>query len=166
MRTVYIYSAARAQAAVSARQLKAAKATAELDRLRRTAGSRYHPDERAVRARAEQVCRARRVTSLVRYENGADPASGKATFTWTFDQTALDAETASDGWYALLTNPTPAEADTAEVLHRYKGQEKVERRYSDYKGPLAVAPLFLADQPALRQLAGPQKNIDKGLTRS
>jgi len=29
------------------------------------------------------------------------------------------------------------------VLIRYKGQEVVERRYSAFKGPLAVAPMFL-----------------------
>ncbi|OHV44491.1 IS1634 family transposase [Pseudofrankia sp. BMG5.36] len=143
VRTVHVWSSARAQAAVSARRLKLARATDELDRLVRTAGTRYHPDEQAVRARAEQVCRSRRVTGLVHYEIDADEASGKTTFTWAFDETALAAEAASDGWYALLTNLTVAEADAAEVLRRYKGQEKVERRYSDYKGPLAVAPLFL-----------------------
>jgi transposase len=29
------------------------------------------------------------------------------------------------------------------VLIRYRGQEVVERRYSAFKGPLAVAPMFL-----------------------
>ena len=29
------------------------------------------------------------------------------------------------------------------MLIRYKGQEVVERRYSAFKGPLAVAPMFL-----------------------
>jgi Transposase len=43
----------------------------------------------------------------------------------------------------LLTNLDPADADTAQVLIRYKGQPDVERRYGDFKGPLAVAPMFL-----------------------
>jgi transposase len=30
-----------------------------------------------------------------------------------------------------------------DVLLRYKGQEAVERRYGNLKGPLAVAPMFL-----------------------
>jgi transposase len=143
VRTVHVYSSARAQAAVSARRLKLAKARDELDRLGRTAGTRYHPDATAVRARAEAICRSRRLGALVRYTVGTDTASGKATFTWAFDQAALDAQAATDGWYALLTNLTAADADTAEVLRRYKGQEKVERRYGDFKGPLAVAPMFL-----------------------
>jgi transposase len=62
---------------------------------------------------------------------------------WAYDQAALEAESATDGWYALLTNLDPAEADTASVLLRFKGQEASERRYGNYKGPLAVAPMFL-----------------------
>ncbi len=69
--------------------------------------------------------------------------AAKPTLTWHFDADALDAEAATDGWYALLTNLDPAQANTAEVFRRYKGQEVVERRYSDFKGPLAVSPFFL-----------------------
>ncbi len=60
-----------------------------------------------------------------------------------YDQAALEAESATDGWYALLTNLDPAEAGTASVLLRFKGQDASERRYGNYKGPLAVAPMFL-----------------------
>ena len=70
------------------------------------------------------------------------PATGKPTLVWSFDQAAIDAEAAADGWYALLTN-LPADVCAAEVLARYKGQEAVERRYGTFKGPLAVAPMFL-----------------------
>jgi hypothetical protein len=45
---------------------------------------------------------------------------------------------------AVPTAAVPTAAvPTAAVLHRYKGQQIVERRYSDFKGPLALAPLFL-----------------------
>ncbi len=67
---------------------------------------------------------------------------GKPTLTWWFDQAAIDAEAATDGWYALLTNLGATET-AAEVLLRYKAQEAVERRYGNLKGPLAVAPIFL-----------------------
>jgi hypothetical protein len=52
-------------------------------------------------------------------------------------------KTATDGWYALLTNLKTTEADAAEVFRRYKGQEAVERRHQAFKGPLAVSPLFI-----------------------
>jgi transposase len=48
-----------------------------------------------------------------------------------------------DGWYGLLTNLTIEQADAAEILRRYKGQEVVERRYGAFKGPLGVTPMFL-----------------------
>ncbi len=69
--------------------------------------------------------------------------TGKPVLSWHFDQAALDAEAATDGWYALLTNLEPGQAGAAEVFRRYKGQHIVERRYGEFKGPLAVAPLFL-----------------------
>ncbi|GAB3160568.1 hypothetical protein [Microbispora hainanensis] len=42
---------------------------------------------------------------------------------------AIDAEAAGDGWYALLTNLGPDQADAEQILRLYKGQEAVERRY-------------------------------------
>ncbi|MFD9242557.1 hypothetical protein ACFV0D_11645 [Streptomyces sp. NPDC059556] len=40
---------------------------------------------------------------------------------------------------------TPEQADPSEVLRRHKGQGAVERRYGDFKGPLAVTPVFVQD---------------------
>ncbi|MER7578108.1 hypothetical protein [Streptomyces sp. NPDC126514] len=74
---------------------------------------------------------------------GHPPDTAKPALAWHFDQQAIDAEAATDGWYALLSNLDPEEADAAEVLIRYKGQPTVERRYSEFKGPLAVTPMFL-----------------------
>jgi hypothetical protein len=68
---------------------------------------------------------------------------GKPTLTWHFDPAALAAEQATDGWYGLVTNLDSTQVDAAQVLARYKGQEVVERRYGAFKGPLAVAPLFV-----------------------
>ena len=67
---------------------------------------------------------------------------GKPALTWWPGQAAIDAEAATDGWYALLTNLAP-DVTAKEVLLRYKAQEAVERRYGNLKGPLAVAPMFL-----------------------
>jgi hypothetical protein len=63
--------------------------------------------------------------------------------TWHFDQEAIDAEAAVDGWYALLTNLPADQATPAQVLLHYKGQGTVERRYSHVEGPFAIAPMFL-----------------------
>lgn len=38
------------------------------------------------------------------------------------------------------------------MLRRYKGQEVVERRYGNFKGPLAVAPMFLKNNRRIEAL--------------
>jgi len=151
LRRVFAWSSARAQAAAKARADKLARASGDLQRLTRGLGGRHDPDADAATARVRQLAAARRVKAYLRAQVGTDPASGKPTLAWHFDQAALDAEAATDGWYALLTNLDPTKATPAEVLARYKGQQVVERRYGDFKGPLAVAPMFL--QPTTRTAA-------------
>ena len=143
LRRVFVHSTARAGAAQTARAKKLARATEDLDRLMRGLGSRHYPDQAAVRTRLAVIAKTRRVASVLTATTGTDPATGKPTLTWEFDAQALDAEAATDGWYALLTNLDATDADAAEVLIRFKGQEVSERRYGNFKGPLAVAPLFL-----------------------
>ena len=84
------------------------------------------------------IAAKRRVGDYLRHTVGVD-SSAKPTLEWRFDQAALDHEAATDGWYCLLTNLGLAEADAGEVLVRYK-VKVVERRYGNFKGPIAVAP--------------------------
>jgi transposase len=142
LRRVFVHSTMRAQAAITARAKKLDRARDDLDRLTRGLGSRHYPNEAAVRERVTAIGRTRRVASYLRATTGTDPGTGKPTLVWSFDQSSIDAEAATDGWYALLTT-LPAGVSAGEVLIRYKGQEVVERRYSAFKGPLAVAPMFL-----------------------
>ncbi|MGH9071101.1 MAG: IS1634 family transposase [Acidimicrobiales bacterium] len=151
LRRVFVYSSARATAAKVARDKKLARATDDLTRLTNGLGGRHYPDAAAVRTRVDAIATKRRVKDYLVVSIGVDEAN-KPTFTWSYDQVALDAEAASDGWYALLTNLDPAEAGPAEVLLRYKGQEVVERRYGDFKGPLAVAPMFLKNNARIQAL--------------
>ncbi|MEU4565014.1 IS1634 family transposase [Actinoplanes sp. NPDC023936] len=143
VRRILVHSSANQHAAQTARQLKLGKARTDLDTLTRTAGTRYHPDIAAVTTKAAQISRKRRVGAYLRTTVTTDPDTGKPVFAWHFDQAAIDAEAATDGWYALLTNLETSQADAAEVLRRYKAQNTVEQRYSTIKGPLAVAPMFL-----------------------
>ncbi|GAB3831552.1 hypothetical protein ACFPIJ_29730 [Dactylosporangium cerinum] len=64
-------------------------------------------------------------------------------FAWHYDQDAIQGEAATDGWYTLLSNLPPADADPAEILRRHKNQPAVEQGYATIKGTLAVAPMFL-----------------------
>jgi len=142
VRRVFVHSTARAQAAATARAKKLDRARDDLDRLTRGLGSRHYPTEQAVTERITAIGRARRVATYLKTTIGTDPGTGEPTLAWWFDQATIDTEAATDGWYALLTT-LPATVTAAEVLIRYKGQEVVERRYSAFKGPLAVAPMFL-----------------------
>ena len=151
LRRVFVWSSARAGAARSARDKKLARAADDLGRLGRGLGGRHYPGAKQVDERVAAIARERRVKAYLRATVGTD-AAGKPTLAWHFDAQALAAEAATDGWYALLSNLSTDEADAAEVLRRYKGQEVVERRYGNFKGPLAVAPMFLKSNRRIEAL--------------
>jgi transposase len=152
LRRVFVHSFARAQAAATARAKKLERARDDLQRLQRGLGTRHYPTAHKVTARIEAIGKDRRVGAYLRAEANTDPTTGKPTLAWHFDQDAIDSEAATDGWYALLTNLPADQADAAQVLILYKGQEAVERRYSAFKGPLAVAALFLKNNRRIAAL--------------
>ncbi len=152
VRCVFVWSSAKAQAAATSRAKKLDRARADLERMQRGFGGPHYRTADKVTARVATIARSRKVTGYLRAQTGTDPATGKPTLSWSFDPDALAAEAATDGWYGLLTNLTVEQADAAEVLRRYKGQEVVERRYSAFKGPLGVAPMFLKDNRRIAAL--------------
>jgi Domain of unknown function (DUF4277) len=152
LRRIFVHSSARAGAAATARAKKLDRARDDLARLGRGLGSRHYPDAGAVTAQIKVIARDRRVGAYPRTTVTTCPDTGKPLLDWHFDPDAITAEAAGDGWYALLTNQTPAEADPAQILRSYKGQEAVERRYQGFKGPLAVAPLLLHNNKRMTAL--------------
>jgi transposase len=152
LRRIFVHSSARAQAAVSARAKKLDRARDDLARLERGLGGRHYPTEQAVTDRVTAIGRARRVSPYLIAETGTDEVTGKPTLAWHFDTHALDAEAATDGWYALLTNLPAETADAAQILRHYKGQEAVERRHQAFKGPLAVTNLYLKNNRRINAL--------------
>ncbi|WP_444861110.1 IS1634 family transposase [Actinomadura luzonensis] len=152
LRRIFVHSSARAQAAATARAKKLDRARDDLARLERGLGSRHYPTEQAVADRLAAIGRDRRVGTYLTAQAGTDPATGKPTLVWHFDQSAIDADAATDGWYALLTNLPPEAADAEQVLRHYKGQEAVERRYQAFKGPLAVTQLYLKNNRRIHAL--------------
>jgi len=151
LRRVFVWSSARAGAATKARAKKLERARGDLERLGRGLGGRYYPTEKEVIERIAVITRERRVKASLRTTVGTDPVTTRPTLEWHFDEAALATEVSTDGWYALLTN-LPAEISAAEVLRNYKGQEAAERRYSNFKGPIAVAPMFLKNNRRIEAL--------------
>jgi len=151
VRRVFVWSSGNAQAALTNRARKCDRAAEEFAKVARGLGGRYYATEAQVRAKVEAIARDRRVGAYLRFEIGVSP-DGRPTFGWHFDQAAIDAEAATDGWYALLTNLAVEDASASEVLLRYMGQEVVERRYGDFKGPLAVSPMLLKSNRRIQAL--------------
>jgi transposase len=142
LRRIQVHSTGNAAGQRKARAKRLARAAEDLGKLQRSAGGRHYPTADEVHARIAVITKSRRIAGCLRTTVTTGP-DHKPVLAWHFDQDVLDAEAAADGWYCLVTTLTPEEADAAEVLRRYKGQGVVERRYSEFKGPLAVAPLFL-----------------------
>lgn len=151
LRRVFVWSSARAGAAAKARAKKLDRARGDLERLSRGLGGRYYPTEKEATERIAVIATQRRVKTSLRTTVGTDPTTTKPTLEWHFDQAALATDASTDGWYALLTNLDP-ELSAADVLRDYKGQEVVERRYSNFKGPIAVAPMFLKNNRRIEAL--------------
>ncbi len=151
LRRVFVWSSARAGAAAKARANKLERARGDLERLGRGLGGRYYQNEKQIIERIAVITRVRRVKDTLRTTVATNPTTTKPTLEWHFDEAALTAETATDGWYALLTNLSP-EITTADVFRHYKGQEASERRYHNFKGPIAIAPMFLKNNRRIEAL--------------
>lgn len=141
LRRILVHSSGNAAGQQVARGKRLRKAADELDKVRSGAGGRYYTTIEKIAARIGVITKTRRVASCLRTTITTGP-DGKPALHWHFDQDVLAAEAAADGWYALLTN-LPEEITAEQVFLRYKGQNVVERRYSEFKGPLAVTPIFL-----------------------
>ncbi|WP_307791419.1 IS1634 family transposase [Streptomyces actuosus] len=142
VRRILVHSTGNAKGQQAARAKRLAKAQEELDKLAGVAGGRHYRTREKIAARVGVIAARRRVVSCLRWHIAEDE-TGVPSLQWHFDQEVLDAEAAVDGWYALLAGMPADKADPAQVLVRYKGQGAVERRYADFKGPLAVAPVFV-----------------------
>ncbi|MEU5646725.1 IS1634 family transposase [Streptomyces milbemycinicus] len=142
LRRILVHSTANAAGQRAARAKRLAKAAEDLDKLARAAGGRHYKTGEKVAARAGVIAAKRRVTNCLHWHVREDDA-GTPSLTWSFDQDVLTAEAKADGWYALITPLTAEQATPAQVLIHYKGQGAVERRYADFKGPLAVTPIFV-----------------------
>ena len=66
LRRILVYSSANAAGEATARANKLAKAATELDKLVRTAGTRFHPDAGAVAARVQAIAARRRAGKYLR----------------------------------------------------------------------------------------------------
>ncbi|MFI5820222.1 IS1634 family transposase [Streptomyces rishiriensis] len=144
VRRILVHSTGNAKGQRRARDKRLAKAREELDKLQHSTGGRYYNTPEKIAARIGVITKTRRLSGCLRTDITTDEA-GRPALSWHFDQDVLTAEAAVDGWYALLTTLASEQTDPSEVLRRHKGQGGIERRFGDFKGPLAVTPVFVQD---------------------
>lgn len=139
-RLAYIHSSEEEREVASARERALASAEAKLARIRGGLGGRHYKTRRQVDARVAQIL-VGQVSELLVVKTGT--RNGRPTISWHRDAEAIAEAERTDGLYALATNLADRRLGANAILHRYKGQQIVERRHRDLKQTLRVRPIFL-----------------------
>ena len=138
LRALYVLSLDDQDAARAQRERQLARAADEIATLNRGV-----PEKRRSAAEVERRARAivekRRVETLTRLSFFEARGYPQARLERD-DDTIADAERL-DGRYGLATNDNVLSPD--QLFAAYKRQHLVEGRFADFKGPLAVRPIFL-----------------------
>jgi len=149
-RRLYVISSEEQATCRKVRGQQMARAEAELVKIRAGLGKRQLKTTTQVAARVERVLKERRVTPL--YQVTLGEAAGLLTLTWAVDAAALTRAEALDGYYVLLTSWPRERADSSALLRKWKQEEQIERRFSDWKGPLRVRPVFVTSNARMAAL--------------
>lgn len=149
-RRLYVVSLEERATCRKVRGQQMARAEAELSQVQAGLGKRQLKTGAQVEARVQSVLSKRRVTALycvtVREEEGG------VSLTWAVDAAAVARAEALDGYYVLLCSWPQEKATVSELLVKWKQEEQIERRYSDWKGPLRVRPVFVTSNARMAAL--------------
>ncbi len=138
LRALYVLSLDDRDAARAQRQRQLARADEEIGKLNRGVPQRHRTAE-DVQRRAQTILERRRVAELVRLE--VVDEGGHAQARIKRSEQALAAAEQLDGRYCLVTNDRQLSAD--QLFAASKRQHLIESRFTDFKGPLQVRPVFL-----------------------
>jgi transposase len=140
-RRLYVISSEERATCRKVRGQQLAKAASELEQVAGRLGKGKLKTKEQVQARLEKVMTARRVTAFFRWS--VSEAGGALRVAWEVDGEAVAAAESLDGYYVLLTSWQSERAAPSALLRRWKGEWQIERRFSDWKGPLRVRPVFV-----------------------
>lgn len=149
LRALYVLSLDDQEAARAQRERQLVRAEEEIGKLNRGV-LQYGRSAADVERRAQTILERRRVESFIRLavvEQGGYPQARIER-----DQEAIAEAEALDGRYCLVSNDHILSAD--ELFAAYKRQHLVEGRFADFKGPLAVRPVFLQSNRRITALVG------------
>ncbi len=140
-RRLYVISSEERATCRKVREQQMARAEAELAKMARGLGQRQLKSTAQVEARVAATLSKRRVTPF--YEVTISEAGGVPTLSWAVNTATLQRAEALDGYYVLLCSWSKEQATSSELLGKWKQEAVIERRYSDWKGPLRVRPVFV-----------------------
>jgi hypothetical protein len=140
-RRLYVISGEERATCRKVRGQQMARAEVELTKIGAGLGKRQLKTGAQVEARVWAVLSHRRVAAL--YQVTVGEAAGVPTLAWAVNTAALERAEALDGYYVLLCSWPKENATASELLGKWKQEATIERRYSDWKGPLRVRPVFV-----------------------
>lgn len=149
LRALYVLSLDDRDATRAQRERQLARAEEEIGKLNRGVPE-YGRSAEEVERRARAILERRRVDALTRLaivEQDGFPQARLAR-----DSDAIRAAETLDGRYCLVSNDHTLSAD--ELFAAYKRQHLIEGRFADFKGPLAVRPVFLHSNRRIAALVG------------
>jgi transposase len=139
LRALLVLSLDDQAAAREQRAKQLARAEQEIAQLNRGV-PRYTKEAAALERKALAKLERRGVASLLRLAI-VEHAQGRPQARLQRDEHAILEAMRLDGRYCLVTNDETLPAD--ELFAAYKRQHLIESRFRDFKGPLAVRPVFL-----------------------
>ena len=140
-RLIFVLSEAKAKQEAQTRERHVAKIREQFETIERNLGKYNLKTHDAVIRRLE-AAKGKYVEGKV-FEYEVTKTRDKLRLTWKINPQTVEELKQLEGLYVLKTNLTKTAYPVAKVLAKYKEQSQVERRFSNLKGPLAVAPMFL-----------------------
>jgi transposase len=141
-RQIFVWSAAKTQQEAKTRERHISKIRGEFATIERNLNKYSLTTQEKVLGRLESAKAKYSEGSLFDYQL-KKTRTGLLQLTWKINAQKLQRLKQLEGVYVLKTNLPVKRCPTAKALSTYKGQSQVERRFHHFKGPLAVAPMFL-----------------------
>lgn len=149
-RRLYVISSEERATCRKVRGQQMAKAASELEWVAARLGKGRLKTKEQVESRLNQLLTKRRVEAFFAWSISEE--EGALRLTWAVDEAAVSAAERLDGYYVLLTSWPGEKADASGLLCRWKGEWQIERRFSDWKGPLKVRPVFVTSNRRMAAL--------------
>lgn len=141
-RLIFVWSEAKARQETQTRERHMSKIREEFEAIERNLNKYSLTTQEKILGRLESAKAKYSEGSLFEYQLTKD-RKGLFHLTWKINAKRLERLKHLEGVYVLKTNLPVKRLGTAKALSTYKEQSQVERRFHHFKGPLAVAPMFL-----------------------